>query len=341
MLDRSILAGRSANAVLAATLRAGAFRPAWQVAVLRLALALACAGAGVAGAAYWRDAAASAAVPATALVDVLVMTKTLEPGDRIERAALRWQPWPRDNIDPQWVTGQHAIAGIIGRRSNARLAKGAPLTMAMLAGAGSGLATMIGAGQRAMTIAVTPAAGLGGFIVPGDRVDVLLVQTLGKRHTSQTLLTGVIVLGVDQNSSDVSNAGAAAITGSSDAVASAVGGKVTEPPALITLQVTASEARALALAVELGKLTLVLRGNVAAPETLAGAAADTATEKGRSWDTDVTGLSAQTLGRDSESNVLAAAAPPIAPATSVAAAAPAQKTGVEIIYGLQPAEALK
>ena len=58
---------------------------------------------------------------------------------------------------------------------------------------------MIRPGRRAISIAVSPAGGLAGFLAPGDHVDVLLTQTLGKRRTVQTLLTDLPVLGVDSH----------------------------------------------------------------------------------------------------------------------------------------------
>jgi Flp pilus assembly protein CpaB len=156
----------------------------------------------------------------------------------------------------------------------ARVAPAAPLVV------DTGLAAGIRPGGRAATIAVGPAAGLAGFVAPGDRVDVLLTQTLNGRRTAQTLLEDLVVLGGDQRRRD--SGPAAALSAASDVVAAATSAGGAAPPALMTLEVTLRAAQALAVARELGRLLLVLRGP-------GGGASDTG---GRRWAGDVTGLPA-------------------------------------------------
>jgi pilus assembly protein CpaB len=264
----------------------------------------------------WRGgSAADAAVP---MADVLVTARSLEAGSRIAAADLATRRWPAASIDRSWLA-PGAAPQLVGQVATARLAAGTPISRAMLlAGGGSSLAAGIRPGRRAISIAVSPAGGLSGFLAPGDRVDVLLTQTLGKRRTAQTLLADLAVLGVDSQ-----GRGDPPPAPGDDLVAEALA--TAGPPGLVTLEVSPREAEALAVAAELGTLSLVLRGPAAEPRPV----------RGRRWDSDVTGLPAALLAA---SDAAPAAAPLAAPQPAVPAAA-ATPGGVEISYGLPPAAA--
>jgi len=103
--------------------------------------------------------------------------------------------------------------------------------------------------MRAVTVPINAASGVGGFIFPGDRVDVLVKFTVKpegddslltrKVHFSQTLLRNVRVIGKDQNAEQTE--------GEAEIAKSA------------TLEVTPKQAEALFLANEIGELSLSLR----------------------------------------------------------------------------------
>jgi pilus assembly protein CpaB len=109
------------------------------------------------------------------------------------------------------------------------------------------LAAYLEPGMRAMAIKVSVETAAGGFILPGDRVDVLLTQeTNGSgssdaaKYRSSTVMQNVKVLAIDQT------------TRAGDDAQSVVG-------ATATLEVRPAEAQALALAKSEGDLSLVLR----------------------------------------------------------------------------------
>nr|WP_310522834.1 Flp pilus assembly protein CpaB [Polymorphobacter sp.] len=185
---------------------------------------------------------------------------------------------------------------------------------------GGAFAAAIRPGRRAITIAVTPAAGLAGFAAPGDRVDVLLTQGIGKRRTGQTLLTNIAILGIDQRQSGDTVTDSLESAATPDLVT----------PDLVTLEVTPRQAEFLAIASDLGKLSLVLRGR----------GPDIATPTGRSWDSDVTGLPASLLATADDTPAPIAPTPTALPAASSAtpAATPPSPAsdGVIITYGLPP-----
>lgn len=298
---------------------------------VRLAIAGGLALAAAAATQSWLESAAAAARPGPAMLAVLVTAGPIDAGTTLTPAHLRWQPWPAAAIDRTWlVRGRQDIAAMVGRTTAARLAAGTPVTPAMATDAGTGLAAGIAPGRRAVTIAVTPAAGLAGFIAPGDRVDVLLTQAIGNRHTGQTLLSGITVLGVDQRQRGDTGL-AAPLEAAGDAVADALEQGGAAPPDLVTLEVTPRQAEFLAVAGELGKLSLALRG----ANSRDGAAPATR----RSWDTDITGLSAAMFASAPASNGAPALAAPALAAAPSAPATGSRSGGVEVVYGLPAAAA--
>jgi pilus assembly protein CpaB len=105
-----------------------------------------------------------------------------------------------------------------------------------------GLTTRISNGERAVSIPVNEVRGVGGFVLPGDRVDVLHTTTIGRRDgrpVTRTLIQNMLVLGVDQVSS-----------------------QATEEPVVVnvvTLLADPEQAKTLTLAQQVGDLTLLLR----------------------------------------------------------------------------------
>jgi pilus assembly protein CpaB len=280
--------------------------------------------------------AAAASETAVAMADVLVAAHSIEAGATLAAADLRWQPWPVAAVDRSWLVRGNGAAPAVtmnGQVVQVRLAAGVPITTAMAVppGNGSAFAAAIRPGWRAATIAVTPAAGLAGFVEPGDRVDLLLTQTLGNRRTVQTMLADLGVLGVDQRQRG-GGSGKTPLATAGDVVADAAAASGAEPPNLITLEVTPRQAEAIAVSAELGRLSLALRGPGREP----------ASAGGRRWDSDVTGLSAAQLAAGS--SAAASFAPPAASAPALAlrtegAENPTAKgpRGVEIVYGAPPA----
>ena len=121
-----------------------------------------------------------------------------------------------------------------------------PLLPSKVSGPGQrkSIAAQINPGFRAFTIRVTDVAGVGGHALPGDRVDVLLTRDLStdrnvQRFASDVVIQNIRVLGIDLNADPTS----------------------TEVlvPTTATLEVTVEDAQKLALAADLGALSLALR----------------------------------------------------------------------------------
>jgi len=119
-------------------------------------------------------------------------------------------------------------------------------------GARSSVAVEIADGFRAYTIKVSDVTGVGGHALPGDRVDVVVTRDLTpegptRNYISEVVIQNVRVLAVDLNADLVANKPAT--------------------PSTATLEVPVQDAQKLAVASDLGKLSLALRKTGAAEMT--------------------------------------------------------------------------
>ncbi len=196
-------------------------------------------------------------------VEVLVAARDLGIGLELKDGDTRWQEWPKASVFPGAVV--RTENGEAGKALMGRLArdinKGEPVMKTALLGESKGnfVAASLEPGMRAIAIEVSASSMVGGFMGPGDFVDIILtykqslttededprVKTMMEMNidqlASETILQNIKVLAVDQ----------AAKRPEDDKV------KVAKT---VTLAVTAREAEDVALAQEMGELTLSLRG---------------------------------------------------------------------------------
>jgi pilus assembly protein CpaB len=189
-------------------------------------------------------AGAAAPAPADPLVRLLVARRDLAPGTRLEVASVEWRPWPTAALHPDYlVEGQAQPADVQGRLLRDGVRRGTPLSRAQLAPAGTAgpVGALLAPGRRAIAIAVSAAAGVGGLLQPGDRVDVILTATTpAGEGFARTVATGVRIVGIDRRL--VPDLSADDPSG----------------PGTVTLDVGPGEAEAIALAQDLGRLSLAL-----------------------------------------------------------------------------------
>jgi pilus assembly protein CpaB len=147
-------------------------------------------------------------LPAATITEVLVASKDIAPGHTLSVDLVRWEAWPKSAVSSTLITKDaqpdmgKAIEGAVVR---APLVTGQPITDASIvrAGAAGFLAATIKPGMRAIGMSVTAQTSAGGFILPNDRVDVVLTRELPgngspKQYASETILRDVRVLAVDQ-----------------------------------------------------------------------------------------------------------------------------------------------
>jgi pilus assembly protein CpaB len=161
-------------------------------------------------------AVAAAPAPKDPEKMVLVAVKPLPTGHIITIENLKWVAWPEDGVDPQFhVKGVVTEQSLLGKVIKVSVAQGAPLLLNQVVGPGERgfLAAVLGKDMRAVTVAVTNTSGVGGFVFPGDRVDLVLTHEVPNGvnlplRGAETILTNVRVLAVNEKTDDTAQVGA-------------------------------------------------------------------------------------------------------------------------------------
>jgi pilus assembly protein CpaB len=144
-------------------------------------------------------------------VDVLVAKSDIGLGQTVNPDDLQWQTWPAATASNSFIRRNErpdATTQITGSIARAPFIAGEPIREAKLVKAnGSGfMAAILPTGMRAVSTEISPETGAGGFILPNDRVDVLLTKRdknpdrTGQPDlvNSETILSNVRVLAIDQ-----------------------------------------------------------------------------------------------------------------------------------------------
>jgi pilus assembly protein CpaB len=186
-------------------------------------------------------------------MDVLVAKTDISMGQVVTAQDLEWQAWPQTAASTNFVRRSDKAAAIeefAGAIARTPFVTGEPIREAKLVRAnGSGfLAAILPAGKRAISTEISPETGAGGFILPNDHVDVILTRRSGEgdrrpganSHSSETILTNVKVLAIDQTIEEKN--GQRVVVGKT-----------------ATLELTQRQAEGLALARQLGTISLALR----------------------------------------------------------------------------------
>jgi pilus assembly protein CpaB len=251
----------------------------------------------IGGAALWglkilgaSHAAAEPAAPASHAA-VVVAARPIAFGETITPADLKLQPWPAGALPAGAFTSLASFQAGPSRLALTSIAANAPILPQQISGPGgrATLAGLIRPGMRAATLRVDDVLGVAGFVLPGDSVDILVTRADGGgkgQVRTDVLLQGVRVLAVDQLADQAKT---------KPVVAKAA-----------TVEVTPAQAEKIALAAQVGSLSLALRS-----------AGDPAS------DDDVRGVRVADLG---------GAAPAARPVRRAHAAAP-QAHMIEIVRG--------
>ncbi|MEO6842063.1 MAG: Flp pilus assembly protein CpaB [Bradyrhizobium sp.] len=155
-----------------------------------------------------------AAAPVTQLptVDVLVAKSDIGLGQSVKPEDMQWQTWPAATASSTFIRRSErpdATNQIVGSIARAPFITGEPIREQKLVKAdGSGfMAAILPTGMRAVSTEISPETGAGGFILPNDRVDVLLSKhekspdnRAGTSDVvnSEIILTNIRVLAIDQ-----------------------------------------------------------------------------------------------------------------------------------------------
>ncbi|HTO85083.1 MAG TPA: Flp pilus assembly protein CpaB [Methylomirabilota bacterium] len=207
--------------------------------------------------------------------DVLVAAHDLSSGTILKADDIRWQRWPQDGLDPNFLLrdkGADPQKDAVGRAVLRGFAAGEPITARRLLKPGDAgfLAAALTPGMRAVSVRIDAVSGDGGFIIPGDHVDVLLGEKFGvaeeppapggirqtQKQVNSVVLRDVRVLAIDQDVHDMDNKPKVGSTA--------------------TVEVSVTQAQKLSLASQMGVLSLALRSAAKAepPESEGGIVQD-------------------------------------------------------------------
>ena len=186
-------------------------------------------------------------------VDVLVAKSDIGLGQSVKPDDLVWQAWPAATASNTFIRRgdrPNATTEIVGEIARAPFISGEPIREQKLVKAdGSGfMAAILPTGMRAVSTEITPETGAGGFILPNDRIDVILSrheknpdrQGAPDAVRSETVLTNIRVLAIDQAPKEKD-------------------GQTTVVGRTVTLELKPEQAETLARARQTGTLSLALR----------------------------------------------------------------------------------
>ncbi len=149
------------------------------------------------------------AAPVVPMTDVLVAAANIPPGASLSNRNVRWQAWPNNAVNEAFINKDaqsDAIEVLTGTVVRSQFYDGEPIREGKLARAESGfMSAILPTGMRAVAVRVSAQTSAGGFILPNDRVDVILTDDQPPANggsereiISYTLLQNVRVLAIDQ-----------------------------------------------------------------------------------------------------------------------------------------------
>jgi pilus assembly protein CpaB len=177
---------------------------------------------------------------------IIAAAKQLPFGTELTSDNVEEMPWAAKVIPQGAFSSKQELLKDGRRIALSMIQQNEPILSTKITGPGerASLSTLLDKDKRAITIRVDDVRGVAGFILPNDRVDVVLIRTLsdnggGRRDISDLLLQDVKVIAIDQVSSEQKDRAV---------VAKAV-----------TLEVTPFQAQKISLAGNIGHLSLILR----------------------------------------------------------------------------------
>lgn len=178
--------------------------------------------------------------------NILLAKTTMPMGHQVTEDDIIWQEWPKDMVHKNMITQdngedmmQKALASIV----KIQIDEGDPIRFSKLIDPKDGglLSAILAPGMRAVSTPISPETGAGGFILPNDKVDILLTkQDRNSQNKTKTILVNIKVLAIDQTIREED--GQQVVVGRT-----------------ATLELSSAQSEILALANNEGSLTLSLR----------------------------------------------------------------------------------
>ncbi|GAA0779678.1 Flp pilus assembly protein CpaB [Roseibium denhamense] len=176
---------------------------------------------------------------------VLVAAKDIRLGGKLSKDDFAWADWPEQAVPNGAVTRQSKTVTeetLIGQIAKTPIFEGEPIRPERLIRTDKGfMSAILPKGKRAIAVSVEAETTAGGFILPGDKVDLILTRENDDLVLSETILENIRVLAID-----------ATTAGEEDQ-------KNLSPKRTATLELTLSESEIVAQAQKVGTIDLALR----------------------------------------------------------------------------------
>ena len=239
--------------------------------VLLLAALVIAAGTAFIARSMFAGASAPEVAAATGPVEptgprVLVAQRSLPVGTIITQDAISYQAWPQELVrDAYFIDGEADVSKLLGTVVRYQITAGEPVTQGALVAPGDRgfLAAALAPGMRAVTVPVSAQTSVAGFVFPGDRIDLVLTQSVAgggegePLKVSETILRNLRVLATDQRMDALGPDGKPVVQTYSN----------------VTLEVTPKIAEKIAVAQTVGSLSMSLRSMADTPSDLDAAIA--------------------------------------------------------------------
>lgn len=193
---------------------------------------------------FQQQQASAVASSEAAVVPVVVAGLDIQLGQAIEPHMLTTISWPRNAVPPGVFNDYTTLLPANGqepRRAKRAISQGELILNSKVSNFGEKVTIVqtLAPNNRAMAISVSAETAVGGFVTPGDFVDILLTQGGGGGLRTVTILQNIRVIGVDQNANEQNDIASIAQT--------------------VTVEVSPEQGQKLALAQQAGRLSLTLR----------------------------------------------------------------------------------
>lgn len=187
------------------------------------------------------------AQPSIRLQQVLVAARNIDIGTSIGEDTVNWREWPESAVNQGYITRSadpNAMDELKGMLARAPFLAGEPIRSAKLVRSDRGfLSAVLPSGMRAVAVRVNAASTAGGFILPEDRVDVMLVRQKNAGSMAETIMENIRVLAIDQNVEQIDGDKKATMVAQNTA----------------TLELTPEQAELIVQAQQIGSISLALR----------------------------------------------------------------------------------
>lgn len=187
-------------------------------------------------------------------VDVLVSSENLPVGARLNDKSIRWMAWPEGSIVPGFITRTDrpdALTELAGAVVRLPMFEGEPMRREKIVDSSTRImSSLLPSGKRAVATEISVATGAGGFILPNDRVDIIMVRKGDENnYLTETVLSNIRVLAIDQQVEEKED-GSKSVVGTT-----------------ATLELTPDQARVITVAQQMAdRLSLALRSVADAQE---------------------------------------------------------------------------